>query len=195
MREHCEAQQIRGYRTAKRKMRPNESLQRTRAAPRPSPLSSNPLGAAVKRMGQVFRAELMRINVAAIACLLVASAACMKVPELTHDDVKTLISQSGAFQGPIDPGVIFVDTNFRPGPNTKREIIRLEGVAVKEDGPFGIAGKTATAAFTWRWTEGPFAGRVMRSIAKLNSSGGAWHVYEDLLKQSLYAAERGESQD
>ncbi|MGH8672799.1 MAG: hypothetical protein ACREVG_00660 [Burkholderiales bacterium] len=137
------------------------------------------------------RATRTAVLIAALALGL----ACVKVPDLTREDVKRLVAESAAFQGPIDPGIVFIDATFRPGPSTKREIIKLDGIAIKEDGPFGLAGKTATAAFTWRWTGGPFAGRVMRSTAKLNSSGGAWHVYEDLLKQSLYAAERGESQE
>ena len=130
-----------------------------------------------------------------VLSLSVFLVCCAKPPELTREEIKTLITDSEAFRSPIDPGIIFVDTHFQPGPDTKREILRVEGGAVKDDGPFGMAGKTATVAFTWRWTEGPFAGGTMRSVAKLNSTGERWHVYEDILKHSLYAAERGESQE
>ena len=132
---------------------------------------------------------------AAVLSLSVFLVCCAKPPELTREEIKTVIIESDAFQSPIDPGIIFVDTHFQPGPDTKREILRVEGAVVKDDDPFGMAGKTATVAFTWQWTEGPFAGRTMRCVAKLNSTGERWHVYEDILKNSLYAAERGESQE
>ncbi len=74
----------------------------------------------------------------------------------------------------------------------KREFLLLKSLTVKQDGPFGMAGATATAAFTWRWTGGPFAGVTFTSKAKLNSGGGPWKLYDDLLKHELWAAERGE---
>jgi hypothetical protein len=90
----------------------------------------------------------------------------------------------------MDPGIVFVDTTFRPGPNTKREFVRLEGLTAKDDGPFGIAGSTATGAFTWRWTEGPLAGQLLVSKVKFNDNGDGWHVYNDYLKEQLFKAER-----
>lgn len=128
----------------------------------------------------------------AIVAALSFTAGCQKVPTLTRENARALIESSDAFHEPMDPGVVFIDTNFRPGPNTRREFLRLEGLTVKKDGPFGVAGSTATVAFTWRWTQGPFADRTFRSKARLNSSGGMWKVYDDHLKHELWSAERGE---
>ena len=103
-----------------------------------------------------------------------------------------LIVNSGAFRLPVDSGVIFLETKYTPGPGTKRELIRLEALAIKPDGPFGMAGATATVAFSWRWNSGPLAGTEFHSKAKLNSTGGPWHVYEDYLEKEFSKAERGQ---
>lgn len=114
---------------------------------------------------------------------------------ITKEQAVVLIESSPAFQGPWSPGVVFLEAHPRPGPNTKRELLRLEGLVSKEDGPFGIAGSTATAAFTWRWNEGPFQGKVFRSKARFNSnSSKGWTVYEDYLRRQLWAAELGEEE-
>jgi hypothetical protein len=126
-----------------------------------------------------------------IACALFATR-CSKAPALSQESVRFLIESSQAFRAPVDPGVVFLDSSFRPGPSMKREFLALRGLVVKPDGPFGMAGSTATAAFTWRWNEGPLAGQVFQSKARLNSSGGTWKVYEDYLKHELWTAERGE---
>jgi len=123
---------------------------------------------------------------------MIGLLACSKAPELTREHAVDLIRASPAFGEPMDSGIVFVDSTFRPGPNTKREIIGLEGWVVKENGPGGLSGKTITTAFTWRWNEGPFAGRTLRSKAKLVSTGGPWKVYDDLLRTELQHAERGE---
>ncbi len=111
---------------------------------------------------------------------------------MNHADARRLIEQSEAFSSPMDPSIVFTDTTFRPGPGMKREFISISALAVKDDGPFGMAGQTATVVFTWQWTEGPYARRVLRSKAKLNSSNGTWKVYDDYLTEHLWATERGE---
>ena len=119
-------------------------------------------------------------------------AACGDRSRLTREEAVRLIKDAPSFKAPIDPGVVFVDATYRPGPNTRREFLNLEGLVLKKDGPYGIAGSTAAGAFTWRWNEGPFANRVFRSKVRLNNSGSGWKVYDDELKKQLYAAERGE---
>ena len=57
-----------------------------------------------------------------------------------------------------------------------------------------MAGKTATVRFTWRWTEGPMANRVLTSKARLHGSSEAWTVHEDYLKHDLWRAERNEGE-
>jgi hypothetical protein len=126
--------------------------------------------------------------------ILILAASCVKTAPLTKADTVTLITESAAFRSPIDPGIVFIEATYRPGPNTKREVVRLEGLVVKDDGPGGIAGQTATAAFTWRWNQGPFANRLFRSKARLNNNGSGWRVYDDYLKHQLYAGERGEEE-
>lgn len=126
-----------------------------------------------------------------VACVVLL-VGCAKHPPLDEDTVVYSIEHSPAFQS-VDPAVVFIDAKVRPGPNTKRQMMSLEGFVVKDDGPFGLAGQTATATFTWRWTEGPHAGLVFRSKAKLNCvAGGTWKIYDDYLKDRLFASERGE---
>ena len=135
-------------------------------------------------------------TVALVAVSLLALVSCGH-KEIRREEAVDLIKSSEAFRGPWDPGIVFVDAQVRPGPNTKREFVKLEGLMLKEDGPFGIAGATATAAFTWRWNEGPFAQRVFRSKARFNNATGEkrWKVYEDYLRRELWAAERGEAEE
>ena len=134
-------------------------------------------------------------RIAAVILAAIAALACggSKHP-LTKEQAVEMIQSSEAFLAPIDPGIIFVESTFRPGPNTKRELLRLEGLSAKQYGPFGMAGTSAIGAFTWRWTEGPFAGQVFRSKVKFNDSGDGWKIYNDLLKKELYKAERGEEE-
>jgi hypothetical protein len=136
------------------------------------------------------RATIIRL--VAIAVLLAMSLGCGSKKLLTKERAVELIKSSKAFQGAMDPEIKFVDTTFRPGPNTKREFVRLVGLTAKADGPFGIAGSTATGAFTWRWTEGPLAGQLLVSKVKFNDNGDGWHVYNDYLKEQLFQAERSE---
>jgi hypothetical protein len=129
------------------------------------------------------------------AVAVVMLGACRQ-KHITREEAAALIVSSEAFQGPWDPGIVFVEARVLPGPNTRREFVKIEALVIKEDGPFGIAGATATAAFTWRWNEGPFAQRLFRSKARFNSSTGEkhWKVYEDYLQRELWAAERGEEE-
>jgi hypothetical protein len=129
---------------------------------------------------------------ACLFALAVAASACQKPPALSREEAIDLIQSSPAFQS-VDPGTVFIGGEFRPSGDTKREILRLEGLVIKDDGPFAIAGRTATAAFTWRWTGGPYADRVLRSKAKLNCASGSWKVYDDYLKEQLWRSERGEA--
>jgi hypothetical protein len=124
--------------------------------------------------------------------VLVVTAGCQKAPDLTRDQAKQLIEATAAFTAPMDREFVALETEIRGVNDARREFLRLEGLAVKNDGPFGIAGKTATASFTWRWSSGPFAHRPFRSLAKLNCSSGTWKVYEDHLKHQLRASMTGE---
>ena len=134
---------------------------------------------------------MRRLTVAVITAL--GALACQQErPALAKEATVSMIESSPPFRAPIDPAIVFVDATFRPGPNTRRQVIEIEGIAAKDNGPLGLAGATATATFTWQWTEGPFAGRVFRSKAKFNSSSGAWKIYDDYLKHQLSLAERGE---
>jgi hypothetical protein len=133
-----------------------------------------------------------RLSFAATAALLAISFGCGPKKPLTKERAVELIKSSKAFQGPMDPQISFADTTYRPGPNTKREFVSLVGLTAKADGPFGIAGSTATGAFTWRWTEGPLAGQLLVSKVKFNDNGDGWHIYNDYLQEQLFKAERRE---
>ena len=76
--------------------------------------------------------------------------------------------------------------------DVQRRLLKVESVALKPDGLWGIAGTTATVPFTWRWQNGPLAGVDFRSRAKLHCARGVWKVYNDLLQEDLWRAERGE---
>jgi hypothetical protein len=87
-----------------------------------------------------------------VSCfVLIASTlatGCRKPPALTREQVRALIESSAAFQAPIDPGVVFIDTRLTSASGIKREFLLLNSLTLKEDGPFGMAGSTATASFT-----------------------------------------------
>jgi len=124
-----------------------------------------------------------------LAC---CATGCQTQPELTPDQVRTLIAGSEGFAEPLNPDITFVDAPFRPGPATRREILRVEAVSVKPDGPSAVSGYTATAAFTWQWNASPLSGRVFKSTARLHSSGRDWTVYDDYLRNQLWRAEAAE---
>ena len=134
---------------------------------------------------------------AVVSCLtlltLTFAIACGRPPELTREAASDLIARSPAFEGPWDPGIRFGESQTTmPAGDAKRRLLRVESVLVKEDGPWGWAGATATVPFTWRWMSGPLAGSDFRSKAKLHCAGGIWKVYNDQLQEELWKAERGE---
>jgi|RhiMetdeSRZDD1v2_1073273.scaffolds.fasta_scaffold06226_18 hypothetical protein len=124
--------------------------------------------------------------------LAAAATACGKPPELTRETARAAIEASEAFRAPLEAGIVFTDTTFQPSKNARREILEIQALTVKDDGPMGGAGQTATLTFTYRWTEGPLAGHTLRSKARLHSSGSAWKAYDDYLKKELFRTERGE---
>ena len=104
-----------------------------------------------------------------------------------------LIRSSTAF-ATVGPGIMMKgEERFVPGPTTKRELLRIEDLTILDDGPGGIAGRTATVQFTWRWTEGPWTNVTFHTRARLNSSGGPWKLYEDYLARQIAMTERGET--
>jgi hypothetical protein len=126
-----------------------------------------------------------------LAALLVA--ACRRAPDLSREAAADLIARSPAFEGPWDPGIRFGESqSTMSAGDAKRRLLRVESVLVKEDGPWGWAGTTATVPFVWRWQNGPLAGFDYRSKAKLHCAGGVWKVYNDQLQEELWKAERGE---
>jgi hypothetical protein len=125
--------------------------------------------------------------------LAAAAIACSKPPELTRETARASIEASESFRAPLEANIVFTDTTFQPNPNARREVLKIDALTVKDDGPFGAgAGQTATLTFTYRWTEGPLAGHTLSSRARLHSSGGPWKAYDDYLKKELLKTERGE---
>ncbi len=124
--------------------------------------------------------------------LALAASACQKPPALTREIVRAEIEAAPAFHSPLAADVAIADARMKDNPNLKRQVLGVEGVVVKPDGPFGMAGATATASFTWSWTAGPLAGQKYKTLAKLHSSGGAWKIYDDELERQLQAAMRGD---
>ncbi len=124
--------------------------------------------------------------------LAAAATACGKPPEVTRETARAAIEASEAFRAPLEAGIVLTDTTFTPSPNARREILEIQALTVKNDGPMGGAGQTATLTFTYRWTEGPLAGHTLRSKARLHSSGSAWKAYDDYLRKELFRTERGE---
>jgi len=137
---------------------------------------------------------MKRLSLAAVSLTALLLLACGgKPPELSRETAADLIVRSPAFEGPWDPGIRFGESQATmPAGDAKRRLLRVESVLVKEDGPWGWAGVTATAPFVWRWQNGPLAGLDYRSKAKLHRSGGVWKVYNDQLQEELWKAERGE---
>jgi len=128
-----------------------------------------------------------------LTAALAASVGCGKPPELTREAASELIVHAPAFDGPWDPGIRFVESERTAvTADTKRRLVRVESVLVKQDGPMGMAGSTATVPFVWRWQSGPLAGVDYRSKAKLHCSGGVWKVYNEQLQEQLWKAERNE---
>ena len=129
----------------------------------------------------------VRIAAGACAVLLVA---CARRHPLAKEGAAALIEASPSWSQPLESS-LNIDPSFRPTPGTKRELMKIEALALKDDGPWGIAGQTATVSFTWRWVDGYLQAKTFRSRAKLNDSGEGWKVYDDTLRDALAAAERG----
>ena len=128
-----------------------------------------------------------------LAAVLAASLGCGKPPDLTREAAADLIVHSPAFEGPWDPAIRFVESESTAvTAETKRRLLRVESVLVKQDGPLGLSGSTATVPFVWRWQSGPLAGVDYRSRAKLHFASGIWKVYNDQLQEQLWKAERNE---
>jgi hypothetical protein len=100
-----------------------------------------------------------------------------------------MIEASLAFQEPVDEDLKKL---VGADPNVKREMLKVEALSSKPDGPLGMAGETATVTFTWRWTQGPLGGVIYRSRAKIHGDSQGWKVYEDKLQESLRASVAGE---
>lgn len=134
----------------------------------------------------------LRLPLLAVTFAAVLSTGCAKTPELTREAAGDLVVNAPAFQGPWDPGIRFVDSDRVVATSeARRRLLKVESVSVRPDG-LGMAGSTATVVFTWRWQNGPLAGVDFRSTAKLHAARGVWKVYNDVLQESLWRAERGE---
>lgn len=97
-----------------------------------------------------------------------------------------MIEATAAFQAPLDEDLRKLDPRFGADPYVKREILKVEAVTVKTDGPFGsLAGQTATVSFVWRFNQGPLAGVQHRAIARIHGTSKGWTVYEDKLARNL----------
>ncbi len=101
-----------------------------------------------------------------------------------------MIAASVAFAEPVEADIRKA-ISYEQG-TLQGEILRVEALETKADGPFGMAGETATIVFTWRWTAGPLAGGQYRTTAKFHGDGHGWKVYEDQLKRNLRKAVAGE---
>ncbi|HTY41924.1 MAG TPA: hypothetical protein VMH79_08640 [Thermoanaerobaculia bacterium] len=112
--------------------------------------------------------------------------ACSDPPPLDRAKVAGMIEATIAFQAPLDEDLRKLDPRFGADPYMKRELLRVEAISVKPDGPFGgMAGQTATVSFVWRFNQGPLAGISHRTIAKIHGDSKGWRVYEDKLAHNL----------
>lgn len=128
----------------------------------------------------------------ALALLLFATSACHPSTSLTHEKAKGMIEASFAFQAPLDDDLKGLDPRFAD-PNMKREVLKISAVGVKPDGPFGMAGDTATVTFVWHWNQGALSGIRYTTIAKIHGdSHEGWKLYEDKLAHNLRVSIAGE---
>jgi hypothetical protein len=124
---------------------------------------------------------------AVLAASLTASG-CSDPPPLDHKKAGGIIEASAAFQAPLDEDLRKLDSRFGADPYMKRELLKVEALTTKSDGPFGMAGQTATVSFVWRFNQGPLAGVPHRTVAKIHGDSHGWKVYEDTLAHNLRAA-------
>ena len=68
--------------------------------------------------------------------LAVIAIGCGKPPELSRETARVAIEASPAFHAPLETGVVFTDTTFQPNPSARREVVKIDAVTVKNDGPF-----------------------------------------------------------
>jgi hypothetical protein len=122
-----------------------------------------------------------------LALAVIGSVACKDPKPLDHAKARSMIEASLAFQAPLDDDLRRLDPSFAD-PYLKREMLKVEGVTVKPDYPFGWSGQTATVLFVWRWNQGPLAGVQHRTLAKIHGDSHGWTVYEDLLVKNLRAS-------
>jgi hypothetical protein len=118
-----------------------------------------------------------------ILALVVTFVACSDPPPLDRSKAAGMIEATAAFRAPLDEDLMKLDPRFAA--EAKREIVKIEAVAVKPDGPFGMAGQTAIVSFVWRFDKGPLAGIQHRTIARIHGDSKGWKVYEDTLEHNL----------
>jgi len=129
------------------------------------------------------------VAVAALVTLVgLTSSACSDPQPLDRAKAGGMIEATRAFQAPLDEGLRKLDPRFAAAPSMKRELLDVEALTVKPDGPFGWAGKTATVSFVWRFSRGPLAGVPHRTLAKIHGDARGWKVYEDQLARNLRQA-------
>ena len=122
---------------------------------------------------------------------LLAIGCATKTP-FDKEKARQLIEESSSWRGPAAPEV-YVDPRFRPSPTTRRDLLKVVTGDVQR-GLLGIGGETATAVFTWRWLEGYSRGKVFQSKAAFSNTSDGWRVDDDLLRKTLWAAERAEGE-
>lgn len=128
-----------------------------------------------------------------VLVLALSALACRETPSLTPAAARALIEAAPAFTEPMaQPSGAMDDGRIKEDSGVRREIVAVDSVVVKPDGPYGMAGATATAVFRWRWNQGPFAGQIFRTSVKLHSGGEGWKVYDDVLERELASAMRGQ---
>lgn len=141
---------------------------------------------------RIARAELSRARVALFLSVLLLAIGCAKRLPFDKEKARLLIEESSSWRGPAAPEV-YVDPRFRPSPTTRRDLLRVVTGDAKR-GLLGIGGETATAVFTWRWLEGYPRGKVFQSKAAFSNTSDGWRVDDDLLRKTLWAAERAEGE-
>ena len=127
-----------------------------------------------------------------LLALTATFVACSEPPPLDRAKVAGMIESTAAFQAPLDDDLQKLDPRFAADPHMQREILKVEAVTVKPDGPLGMAGQTATASFVWRFNRGPLAGVKHRTLAKIHGDSTGWKVYEDQLEHNLRASIAGD---
>jgi hypothetical protein len=129
------------------------------------------------------RARPLAVRNGIILAFVVSLVACSDPPPLDRAKAAGMIEATAAFQAPLDEDLMKLDPRFAG--DVKREIVKIEAVAVRPDGPFGMAGHTATVSFVWRFNKGPLAGIPHRTIARIHGDSQGWKVYEDTLEHNL----------